>query len=99
MFTTEQMLQGFRGDVVHGKCKARFQSYVQRAMTTEAATTVNPADKMVEVLNVDCLKLSQVIISKVPQFNGAELIFLDLPKVCNVLHYLTEFPTYCMYLF
>ncbi|CAB4038287.1 Hypothetical predicted protein, partial [Paramuricea clavata] len=71
---------GFRGDVVHGKCKERFQSYVQRAMTAEAATTVNPTDKMVEVLNVDCLKLSPVIISEVPQFKGAELIFLDLPK-------------------
>ena len=99
MFTTEQMLQGFRGDVVHGKCKERFLSYVQRAMTAEAATNVNPTDKMVEVLNVDCLKLSPAIISEVPQFKGAELIFLDLPKVCNVLHCLTEFPTYCLYLF
>ena len=89
------MLQGFRDDVVHGKCKERFLSYVQRAMTAEAATTVNPTvnptDKMVEVLNVDCLKLSPAIISEVPQFKGAELIFLDLPKVCNVLHYSTYF--------
>jgi hypothetical protein len=86
------MLQGFRGDVVHGKCKERFQSYVQRAMTTEAATTVNPADKMVEVLNVDCLKLSPVIISE-------QFLNLSVQNSSFWIWILTEFPTYCIYLF
>ncbi|CAB4019463.1 Hypothetical predicted protein [Paramuricea clavata] len=81
LFTTEEKLQGFRGDVIHGKCKERFLSFMHRVMATEFADRENPASKMVELLTVDCLaELSPTLTAEIPLFSGSELVFLDVPK-------------------
>lgn len=90
LFTTEEKLQGFRGDVIHGKCKERFLSFMHRVMATEFADRENPASKMVELLTVDCLaELSPTLTAEIPLFSGSELVFLDVPKVRDVLNYQT----------
>ena len=74
----------FRGDIVYGKCKDRFKSYLQRVISTDTTTT--PATSAnIQILSIDCTKeLSQGLLGQIPQFKGSEFAFLDLPKVGNI---------------
>ena len=83
-FTEESSIQCFRGDVVRGNSKGLFKSYCQRVMATVAK---NNGDRVKEgqnnLLNIDCLEITlSVLDEKVKNFTGAQMIFLDLPKVC-----------------
>ena len=36
------------------------------------------------LLNLDCLEISLAVLDeKIKNFTGAQMVFLDLPKVCN----------------
>ena len=80
-FTSEENIQGFRGDVVRGKSTERLKSYVQRAISFKA--TNGTFKEGVTILNIDCLTelCPSLLDEKVPQFKGSEIVFLDLPKV------------------
>lgn len=79
-FTSEEMLQGFRGEVVRGVAKDRFKSFVQRAIAQQLSQ--EQVQEVINLMDIDCLQelnlatLSQKIIS----FRGADMIFVDIPK-------------------
>ena len=89
LFTTEEKLQGFRGDIKRGKCKERYLIFIQRVVATESNNSVeDQPSKLVELLNVDCIKeFSSTSIAKIDGFYGSDVVFLDLPKVRTVLHH------------
>ena len=74
-------MQGFRGDVVRGKCTDRFKSYIQRAITSTRSTF----KKAATVLIIDCLAdlCPTLIDENNSEFKGAGMVFLDLPKVSS----------------
>ena len=74
-------MQGFRGDVVRGKCTDRFKSYIQRAITS----TQSIFEKVATVLIIDCLAdlCPTLIDENNSEFKGAGMVFLDLPKVSS----------------
>ena len=86
-YTTEEQLQVFRGDVTRGSCKGRFKAYCKRVMTTAMAAETQEST-MPKVLQIDCLvELTTArLMQDVPEFTGAEIIFLDLPKVSFTVH-------------
>ena len=87
-------MQAFRGDVVHGKCKQRFLSSVQRAISNEAVA--NTDVKEVNLIKLDVLTdFSQ--IKEIPDYKGSDVIFVNLPKVWDIdslnTHYKVQQPT------
>ena len=70
-------MQAFRGDVVHGKCKQRFLSSIQRAISNERTDT---GAKEVNFLKLDVLT-DFSSIKEIPDYRGSDVVFLDLPKV------------------
>ena len=79
--TTEEALQGYRGDVFRGKAKDRFKSFVQRAVGSTTSASLQCTTVL--LLEVDLLEdLDHGFIQQnAPEFNGADLVFLDIPKV------------------
>jgi hypothetical protein len=77
--TTEEALQGYRGDVFRGKAKDK--SFVERAIGSATLPSLKCAK--IILLEVDILEeLDHGFIQQnVADFNGADLVFLDIPKV------------------
>ena len=70
-----------------GGRKDNFQAFCKRAMTADADhACVSGQQSSMQILQLDCLaELSgPKLVESVPDFGGAEIIFLDLPKVCSI---------------
>lgn len=72
-------MQAFRGDVVHGKCKQKFLSFVERVISNERTDT---GIKEVSLLKLDVLT-DFSLIKDIPHYRGSDVVFLDLPKVID----------------
>lgn len=86
-FTKEGCLHRFRGSVLRGHAQDNLKSYIQRAVASEGMDEAVPFE--VKLIKMDCRKdLSLLDASK---FGGAEIIFIDLPKVNDFPQVSTDF--------
>ena len=72
-------MQGYRGDVFRGKAKDRFKSFVQRAIGSATLPSLQCAK--IILLEVDILEELDHGFIQQNVAVGADLVFLDIPKV------------------
>jgi hypothetical protein len=83
-FTSEKILQGYRGVLCRGAAKERLQSFIQRAVASKSLSPNENAT--INLQQMDCLELDHSMLSnEIADFNGADLVFLDIPRV-RTLH-------------
>ena len=76
-FTSELVLQSFRGSVVRGKASERLNNFIQMTMKGDEGL-----DK-IGVVKMDCLELTN-IAEHVANFRGVGLVFIDIPKASSL---------------
>ena len=87
-FTTEEILQGYRGDICRGIAKDRLKAFIQRVVANSSCTKEG-TQAFVNLYQGDCLELDhENFASQIPDFKGSDLVFLDMPKVRNDHFYL-----------
>ncbi|XP_028417131.1 uncharacterized protein LOC114541406 [Dendronephthya gigantea] len=81
-YTSEEVLQGFRGSIVRGVPKETFRQFVRRALAEQSAQSPGCEDEKIKIILMDCLTelTHSSLAESVPTFNGASLVFTDLPK-------------------
>ena len=81
-YTSEDILQSYRGSINRGIPSDRLKSFAQRAVASLSSKEGTPDQTGIVIHKGDCLTLDQSdIIQTAPDFRGTEIVFLDIPKV------------------